>query len=161
MAEPRLSPTDAKPKQMYPSTDELVMSYFTFNFFSPDPTTVKLPGTTDCNVVLDQAILSLGTLSIANNHGSARDVVRARHRYGIALRSANRCLLDPAQALHDDTLSAILVLGVFEVSYTSHAFPVLDWTDIQSAWTAGRKTQSINGPTTYEGHSRLFDFVSV
>lgn len=60
-------------------------------------------------------MLSLGTLSIANNHGSYQDLARARSRYGTALRLANSSLRDPDLATNDDTLSGILLLGMFEV----------------------------------------------
>lgn len=77
--------------------------------------TGQLSGTEDASSVLNQALLSLGTLSIANNHGSYRDTQRARQRYGLALRLANVSLRDECTATDDDTLSGILLLAMFEV----------------------------------------------
>ena len=107
------------PAQIFPSPEEVVTAYFKQNFFTPDPVDSgkQLSGIQDASSVLNQALLSLGTLSIANNHGSYDDLVRARHRYGVALRSANNSLKDPRLATNDDTLSGILLLAMFEVGF--------------------------------------------
>lgn len=95
----------------------MVFEYFKKNFFTPDPqgANPQLAGTTDCSNVLNQAILSLGTLTIANNHGSQKELTLARKRYGAALQSANNSLKDLDMAANEDTLSGILLLGMFEV----------------------------------------------
>lgn len=122
---------------MYPSTEDIVNAYFRSNFFTPDPTGVpgQLSGTENAPSVLNQALLSLGTLSIANNHGSHSDLMRARQKYGVALRCANNSLKDPTTATTEDTLSGILLLAIFEVTPGDPMFLVS--TNTISALTAG------------------------
>lgn len=136
--------------QIYPSTDDIVSAYFKENFFTPDPTgmTGQLSGTENASSVLHQALLSLGTLSIANNYGSYDDTQRARQRYGIALRHANASLRNECTATNDDTLSGILLLAMFEVRSTKPMVCDVLADFLNSVLTAGIMTTSINGRTT-------------
>lgn len=61
---------------------------------------------------------SLAAVSYANltNQSSIPWMsVQARHSYGEALRSINSALRDPEQATTDETLTAVFLLGLFEV----------------------------------------------
>jgi hypothetical protein len=47
--------------------------------------------------------------------GRSRSRKRAKLLYGTALQSMNRALSDPARAVEDGTIGAVLILGIYEV----------------------------------------------
>ncbi|KAK1636083.1 hypothetical protein BDP81DRAFT_429010 [Colletotrichum phormii] len=75
------------------------------------------------------SIQAVGMAAISNVSNAPEVVLRAKERYGQALKATNMALHDPSQATADTTLMAILLLGLFvTIMFES-------WND-SHAWTA-------------------------
>jgi len=71
---------------------------------------------------LHEAVLAAGCANLANVSGLSHLSGAARSHYGRALRTLATALSDPARACSDVTLSAIMMLQIYEVvsgSYTA------------------------------------------
>ena len=64
---------------------------------------------------LAEAITSLGMAGIANSKKDTRLMINANFKYTSALRTVNAALRDPCEAKTDQTLVAVMLLGLFEV----------------------------------------------
>ncbi|KAK1731956.1 uncharacterized protein BDZ83DRAFT_597303 [Colletotrichum acutatum] len=81
------------------------------------------------NNLVRHSIQAVGMAAISNISNAPKIVLRAKERYGQALKATNVALYDPAQATADTTLMAILLLGLFvTIMFES-------WND-SHAWTA-------------------------
>ncbi len=64
---------------------------------------------------LGEAITSLGMAGIANCKRDMRLMINANFKYTSALHTINAALRDPEEAKTDQTLGAVMLLGLFEV----------------------------------------------
>jgi hypothetical protein len=66
---------------------------------------------------LAEAINSLGMAGIANSKKDTRLMINANFKYTSALQTINAALRDPCEAKTDQTLVAVMLLGLFEVCH--------------------------------------------
>jgi len=71
---------------------------------------------------LSEAITSLGMAGIADARRDTRLMIKANFKYTSALRSVSAALRDPEEAKTDQTLVAVMLLGLFEVCYLIFLF---------------------------------------
>jgi hypothetical protein len=64
---------------------------------------------------LTSAVMALSMAFLANQQHSNALVPRAAMLYASALQKINTALMDPHLAIEDDTLAAVIILGLFEV----------------------------------------------
>ena len=64
---------------------------------------------------LSASIEAVGLVSLSNELGSLELLERARKRYVHAIQATNRAIQDPIRVRKDDTLLAVLLLGLYEV----------------------------------------------
>jgi Fungal specific transcription factor domain len=64
---------------------------------------------------LKPSLAAVSYANLANQSSIPWMSVQARHSYGEALRSINSALRDPEQVTTDETLTAVFLLGLFEV----------------------------------------------
>ena len=76
------------------------------------PILIQRPG----NGALVATVISVGMAALSNTKAAPQVMVAARQSYVKALRLINTALRDPVESKTDQTLSAILLLGLFEVS---------------------------------------------
>ena len=67
--------------------------------------------------VLRKIVNAIGLASISNMKRSPEVMVTARQRYAGALRAINSSIQNPSSATTDQTLIAVMLLGVFEVYF--------------------------------------------
>lgn len=72
---------------------------------------------------LEAAVKAIGLASIAKIHQLPKIKYIARQEYGKALLATNNALHDPFMAKSDSTLTAVIMLGMYEVKY--HSDPTL------------------------------------
>lgn len=75
------------------------------------PSLLQCPG----NGALSATVASVGMAGLANTKAAPQVMIAARKSYARALRLINTALQDPVESTRDQTLSAILLLGLFEV----------------------------------------------
>ena len=63
---------------------------------------------------LADIITALGLVCLSNTKGTPEALIPARARYGAALHSINASIRDPGAASADETLMAVLLLGLYE-----------------------------------------------
>ena len=73
---------------------------------------IQLPG----NGALAATVAAVGMAGLANTRAAPQVMVAARENYAKALRLINAALRDPIESKTNQTLSAVLLLGLFEVS---------------------------------------------
>jgi hypothetical protein len=66
---------------------------------------------------LGEAITSLGMAGIANSKKDTKLMINANFKYTSALHTINAALRDPHEAKTDQTLVAVMLLGLFEVCH--------------------------------------------
>jgi hypothetical protein len=66
---------------------------------------------------LTEAITSLGMAGIANSKKDTRLMINANIKYTSALHTINAALRDPYESRTDQTLVAVMLLGLFEVCH--------------------------------------------
>jgi hypothetical protein len=71
---------------------------------------------------LSEAITSLGMAGIANSKKDTRLMINANFKYTSALYNVNAALRDPEEAKTDQTLVAVMLLGLFEVRHLTFNF---------------------------------------
>ena len=119
------STTVAIPNLWLPVPDEATY-YFFHNFASQDPRSNRslnayahvLPPLYQQNSsfgVLPKIIDAIGLAGISNMKRSPDLMVSAGREYAKALRAINASIQDPRKAITDETLTAIMLLGLFEV----------------------------------------------
>ena len=105
------------------SVHDQATCFFFYNFVVVDlglsrghldelPTLIQCPG----NGALVATVTSVGMAALSNTKSAPQVMVAARQSYAKALRLINAALRDPVESKTDQTLSAILLLGLFEVS---------------------------------------------
>ncbi len=113
-----------QPSEMW---DTRAIAYFLHNYSSP-PTKdgpgylgflPDLLGNNSSARYVESAVLAAGSASLANITGLAYLERTAEKYYGETLRSISAALKDPFEASSDATLTAIVVLQMYEVSCTS------------------------------------------
>ncbi len=82
--------------------------------FAQVPTLIQCPG----NGALSATVASVGMAGLANTKFAPQVMIAARQTYARALRLINAALRDPIETKTNQTLSAVLLLGLFEVSYS-------------------------------------------
>jgi hypothetical protein len=68
------------------------------------------------NAALNAALNAVGLAALSNIRMSPRMMLKARREYTTALSQTNHALRDPFLSKQDDTLAAVVLLGMFEVS---------------------------------------------
>lgn len=68
------------------------------------------------SLVLTTALAAVGLAALSNIRLSPRMMLQARKEYTTALSQTNYALRDPVLSKRDDTLAAVVLLGMFEVS---------------------------------------------
>lgn len=72
---------------------------------------IEDPRNTAVNTALDAVALA----ALSNVRLSPRTMLRAQQEYTAALTQTNRALMDPIMCKTDDTLAAVVLLGIYEV----------------------------------------------
>ena len=103
---------------------EQSLSLFFHQYVAPGDTNGEIPGSNDFfpifyqqaqpNSCLKHCVAATAYASLANQSQSLAVSRKAWEAYGTALSSVNAALADPAEALKDETLCAIFILGMFE-----------------------------------------------
>lgn len=75
-----------------------------------------MPVKEDQSPTLRSAITALGLAVLANIRMSPSLMMSAREEYTTALANTNRSLIDTVESKTDQTLLAVMFLGMFEVS---------------------------------------------
>ncbi|KAK1980413.1 hypothetical protein LZ30DRAFT_723428 [Colletotrichum cereale] len=111
--------------------DYLALSYFMNAYIASSPFETYLPelytnssGKDTLSTAIHAA--AFGALSLRNKHG--RYMKTARASYARALVQTNSCLASPKDAVRDQTLAAVLVLGLFEAIAFSDEQSPASWT---------------------------------
>ena len=81
--------------------------------FLEDMCTEEMTRSTDSYVL--EATKAAACAAFANRHSAETLVVRARRHYGKALTAVNAALNDPVEVVRDEALTAITLLGLYEV----------------------------------------------
>ncbi|CAI7616208.1 unnamed protein product [Penicillium manginii] len=75
------------------------------------------------NAALNAALNAVGLAALSNIRMSPRMMLKARREYTTALSQTNHALRDPFLSKQDDTLAAVVLLGMFElVTCTDNSF---------------------------------------
>ena len=80
---------------------------------------LPLPSQIHRNSTLSIAVASIGMAALSNVRNDPNIMAKARLKYMSALRLTNATLRDPIQAREDQTLTAVILLSMFEVSLTT------------------------------------------
>lgn len=80
------------------------------------------------DTTLEDTITALGLVGLGNTKGSSQALMAAHAKYAKALSAINSKLQKPKDAVSDQVLVTVLLLGVYEVS--SHQSHLLGRTDI-------------------------------
>ena len=124
LARRSLSPPLLLELSPYNSEDVAVCKFFNSYVFIPrHPDTVRgymecLPSlytTTLDGSLLHQAVASVSLAIAGAAPRNTRDRMLAQTRFGQALQSTNRAIKDQEESVKDETLLAVLLLGLFEV----------------------------------------------
>lgn len=75
------------------------------------------------NHALRAAIEAVGTAALANVFHAPSAASKSNKQYSLALLATTKALNDPVQALADETMMAIILLGLYEVSHKCPTFP--------------------------------------
>jgi hypothetical protein len=70
------------------------------------------------NVAVNSALNAVGLAALSNIRLSPQLMLKARREYTNALSETNRALASIAMSKRDDTLAAVVLLGMFEVCLT-------------------------------------------
>jgi len=70
---------------------------------------------------VNAALSAVGLAALSNIRLSPRMLLKARQEYTTALSETNQALQDPILSKRDDTLAAVVLLGMFEVSQVNHS----------------------------------------
>jgi tRNA U34 5-carboxymethylaminomethyl modifying GTPase MnmE/TrmE len=70
------------------------------------------------NFAVNAALNAVGLAALSNIRMSPQMMIKARREYTTALSHTNHALRDPIKSKQDDILAAVVLLGMFEVSYT-------------------------------------------
>jgi hypothetical protein len=125
--------TDSHPRQMSPFSDflcrelstpveEQATCFFFHNYVLDDfigyySYVPSVYSVLPAGCALAEAITSLGMAGIANSRKDTRLMISANLKYMSALRTINGALRDPYEAITDQTLVAVMLLGLFEVCH--------------------------------------------
>jgi hypothetical protein len=101
---------------------EQAMSFFFRNYILDDfkgyySYVPSVYGTVPEGSALGEAITSLGMAGIANSKKDTKLMINANFKYTSALHTINAALRDPYEAKTDQTLVAVMLLGLFEVCH--------------------------------------------
>lgn len=104
----------------YP-VQELAKGYFFCNYMAGSPhsghMSYLIPLVSDPqSSAINAALNAVGMAALSNIRMSPRMMLKARREYTTALSQTNHALRDPVLSKRDDTLAAVVLLGMFEVS---------------------------------------------
>ena len=119
--------------------DDIAIHYFMSSFIIASPFQGYLPSLFAVGRLAEDALTSAvyatAHATFALRTGDARHLDRGRNNYAVALCQTNAALRDPSTAVLDETLAAILLLGLFESAvfpgkkspeeWTAHTFGAL------------------------------------
>lgn len=69
------------------------------------------------NSAVNVAVNAVALAALSNIRLSPKTMLRAQHEYTTALSKTNLALKDPSMCKRDDILAAVVMLGLFEVSW--------------------------------------------
>lgn len=69
------------------------------------------------NSAINAAVNAVALAALSNIRLSPKTMLRAQHEYTTALSETNLALKDPSMCKRDDVLAAVVMLGIFEVSW--------------------------------------------
>jgi hypothetical protein len=119
----KMSPfSDLRYRELYIPIEEQATCFFFQNYILDDfigyySYIPNVYGTLPAGCALAEAITSLGMAGIANSKKDTRLMINASLKYTSALRTINIALRDPYEAKRDQTLVAVMLLGLFEVRH--------------------------------------------
>lgn len=126
---PTTSAASVIPQPLSPSIEEQATCFFVQNYIWEDfsssrgyfhclPTIYRaLPETS----AVTHAVVSIGLAGLANTMKSGKVLTKATRRYSLALSSVNAALQDVEKAKEDQTLIAVMLLGLYEVTSVSRS----------------------------------------
>lgn len=79
------------------------------------------------NFAVNAALNAVGLAALSNIRMSPQMMLKARREYTTALSHTNQALQDPIKSKQDDTLAAVVLLSMFEVSSTCVELLGLKW----------------------------------
>lgn len=132
---PSISP--ATSFSMYPTKEELSISYFVTNYIcnASDhsngylayfPEVYRHDGV---SIALMTSTRACGLVNLATANKSPQVMFEARKEYAKALRSINFALRDPVEVLKDSTLLAILLVSMYEMIAGNEQASLKAWTE--------------------------------